>query len=137
MIKIFIILFALIAIVYSFNWLASYSGEVLFLLGEYEVTISPLFFVISSLAIIFFSILFWSLLASLYNLPKKIHSMKEARNNEKVQNAIISGLVNASAGNVNAAEIEIKKIDKIKKNTSDVMVLFCLLYTSPSPRDRG
>ena len=137
MIKIFIILFALIAIVYSFNWLASYSGEVLFLLGEYEVTISPLFFVISSLAIIFFSILSWSLLASLYNLPKKIHSMKEARNNEKVQNAIISGLVNASAGNVNAAEIEIKKIDKIKKNTSDVMVLLLKAQSASLKKDNA
>ena len=35
----------------------------------------------------------------------------------------MKGLVHASAGNINAAEIEIKKIDRIKKNTSDIMVL--------------
>ena len=37
MIKIFTILFAIIAMIYSFNWLASFSGEVLFILGDYEV----------------------------------------------------------------------------------------------------
>ena len=109
MIKIFTILFAIIAMIYSFNWLASFSGEVLFILGDYEVKISPLFFIISSVAIIVLSILLWLSFSYIYQLPRKIQLIKEARSNEKVQNAIMKGLVHASAGNINAAEIEIKK----------------------------
>ena len=109
MIKIFTILFAIIAMIYSFNWLASFSGEVLFILGDYEVKISPLFFIISSMSIIVLSILLWLSFSYIYQLPRKIQLIKEARSNEKVQNSIMKGLVHASAGNINAAEIEIKK----------------------------
>ena len=67
MIKIFTILFAIIAMIYSFNWLASFSGEVLFILGDYEVKISPLFFIISSVAIIALSILFFAIIFGYQN----------------------------------------------------------------------
>ena len=135
MIKIFVILFALIAMMYSFNWVTSFSGEVLFILGDYEVKISPLFFIITSITIIILSVLLWILLSYIYKLPRKIQGIKEARSNEKVQNAIINGLVHASAGNANAAEIEIKKIDKIKKNTSDVMVLLLKAQNASLKKD--
>ena len=135
MIKIFTILFAIIAMVYSFNWLASFSGEVLFIIGDYEVKISPLFFIISSLTIIILSILLWLSFSYIYQLPKKIQSIKEARSNEKIQNAIMKGLVHASAGNINAAEIEIKKIDKIKKNTPDIMVLLLKAQNASLKKD--
>ena len=135
MIKIFTILFAIIAMIYSFNWLASFSGEVLFILGDYEVKISPLFFIISSVAIIVLSILLWLSFSYIYQLPRKIQLIKEARSNEKVQNAIMKGLVHASAGNINAAEIEIKKIDRIKKNTSDIMVLLLKAQNASLKKD--
>ena len=135
MIKIFTILFAIIAMIYSFNWLASFSGEVLFILGNYEVKISPLFFIISSVAIIVLSILLWLSFSYIYQLPRKIQLIKEARSNQKVQNAIMKGLVHASAGNINAAEIEIKKIDRIKKNTSDIMVLLLKAQNASLKKD--
>ena len=135
MIKIFIILFAIIAMIYSFNWLASFSGEVLFIIGDYEVKISPIFFIISSVTIIIVSILLWLSFLYIYKLPRKLQSIKESRSNEKVQNAIMNGLVHASAGNVNAAEIEIKKIDKIKKNTSDIMVLLLKAQNASLKKD--
>ena len=121
--------------IYSFNWLASFSGEVLFIIGDYEVKMSPPFFIISSVAIIVLSILLWLSFSYIYQLPRKIQLIKEARSNEKVQNAIMRGLVHASAGNINAAEIEIKKIDRIKKNTSDIMVLLLKAQNASLKKD--
>ena len=47
----------------------------------------------------------------------------------------MKGLVHASAGNINAAEIEIKKIDRIKKNTSDIMVLLLKAQNASLKKD--
>ena len=69
------------------------------------------------------------------SITEKIQLIKEARSNEKVQNSIMKGLVHASAGNINAAEIEIKKIDRIKKNTSDIMVLLLKAQNASLKKD--
>ncbi len=135
MIKIFILAFTLITLIYSFNWLASFTGEVLFTLGDYEVRISPILFTISSITIIILSILLFLSFLYIYKLPGKIQKIKEARANEKVQNAIMNGLVHASAGNIIASDIEIKKIDRLKKNKSDVMVLLLKAQNASLKKD--
>ena len=53
------------------------------------------------------------------SFKKKIHQLKEAKIRERLQNAISSGLIYAAAGNANAADLEIKKIDKLAKNKDE------------------
>jgi|AP86_3_1055499.scaffolds.fasta_scaffold22081_1 HemY protein len=127
MIKIFFLLASLIGLIYIFSWLNTYTGSVLFLLGDYEVTVSPLFFTVIILSIIVLSILSWLVFSYVISLPKKIHQLKEAKIRERLQNAISSGLIYAAAGNANAADLEIKKIDKLAKNKDENNEIMTLL----------
>tara|TARA_B110000444_G_scaffold261508_1_gene314422 strand:- start:3073 stop:4629 length:1557 start_codon:yes stop_codon:yes gene_type:complete len=123
MIKLFLLLGSLIGVVYFFNWLTSYSGQILFQINEYEITVSLVFFITALAAIIISAIILWIILAYFFSLPKKIQKFKQAKINQRIQESITNGLVHASTGNSNAAEIEIKKIDRLIKNKPDVMTL--------------
>jgi len=138
MIKIFFLLTSLIGLIYIFSWLNTYTGSVLFLLGDYEVTVSPLFFTVIILSIVVLSIILWLVFSYIIRLPKKIHQLKEAKIREKLQNAISSGLIYAAAGNANAADLEIKKIDKLAKNkdeNSEIMTLLLKAQNASIKRD--
>ncbi len=106
------------------NWISNYSGLILFQVGDYEVRVTLTFFIFLFALCLIITIIVWAIIMYIYNLPKKIKSKSEARINRKIQNSITKGLIHTSAGNSIAADLEIKKIDKLtsKKNV-DIITL--------------
>ena len=140
MIRLFLLLAALLGLIYIFNWMTSYDGQILLQVGEYEITTSIVFFIIISISIITFSILTWVILSYLYSLPKKIQKFNQEKKKQKIQEAITRGLVYASSGNSIAADAEIKKIDRLikdTKETKDIMTLVLKAQNASLKKDRN
>ena len=140
MIRLFLLLAALLGLIYIFNWMTSYDGQILLQVGEYEITTSIVFFIIISISIITFSIITWVILSYLYSLPKKIQKFNQEKKKQKIQEAITRGLVYASSGNSIAADAEIKKIDRLikdTKETKDIMTLVLKAQNASLKKDRN
>ena len=140
MIRLFLLLAALLGLIYIFNWMTSYDGQILLQVGEYEITTSIVFFIIISISIITFSIITWVILSYLYSLPKKIQKFNQEKKKQKIQDAITRGLVYASSGNSIAADAEIKKIDRLikdTKETKDIMTLVLKAQNASLKKDRN
>ena len=140
MIRLFLLLATLLGLIYIFNWVTSYHGQILLQAGEYEITTSLVFFIIVSISIIIFSIITWVILSYLYSLPKKIQKFKQEKKKQKIQEAITKGLVYASSGNSIAADVEIKKIDRLikdTKETKDIMTLVLKAQNASLKKDRN
>lgn len=79
MIKLFLLLGSLIGVVYFFNWLTSYSGQILFQINEYEITVSLVFFITALAAIIISAIILWIILAYFFSLPKRFKNLNKQK----------------------------------------------------------